>query len=106
MVGLSILAITFHYLRILTSLDLPSIFQPLANIFNITIERRQSAYIHTFFFYDLDKYRNAGMFWEAGAYAGYLILSIIMLRLIKDKLYKKEFFFSFFIFSIALLSTK
>ncbi|MFW8602415.1 O-antigen ligase family protein [Desulfobacterota bacterium M19] len=106
MVVLSVIALILHYLRITIGVDLPSLFQPLADIIDVSIVRRQATFFHTFFLDPKDKLRNAGMFWEPGAFAGYLILAIVLLSLIKNEIVKKEHVISLSILSAALLSTK
>lgn len=49
--------------------------------------------------------RNAGMFWEPGAFAGYLMLAIIFLGLEKDKFETRWFWIRFVILLVALLTT-
>jgi len=61
-------------------------------------------FLHTFVM-DYFPPRNAGMFWEPGAFAGYLILSLAFLALIKNEIAKNDYKKYFIIFSTALLTT-
>ncbi len=61
-------------------------------------------YFHTFM--NLLPERNAGMFWEPGAFAGYLIVAIGFLGLNKDKLPKVLYVRFLIVLSLTLLTTK
>ena len=50
-------------------------------------------------------YRNGGMFWEPGAFAGYLLLAIIFLGLSKEHFQPKVFWGRFIVLLVALLTT-
>jgi len=49
--------------------------------------------------------RNSGMFWEAGAFGGYLLLAIIFLGLSKEHFRPRAFWIRFVVLLISLLST-
>lgn len=49
--------------------------------------------------------RNSGMFWEAGAFGGYLLLAIIFLGLSKEHFRPRAFWIRFVILLVSLLST-
>ncbi|MDH5633357.1 MAG: hypothetical protein OEZ10_10250 [Gammaproteobacteria bacterium] len=50
--------------------------------------------------------RNAGFFWEPGAYSGYIILALIFLSACRDRVTAKSFWTMFLILVLALFSTK
>jgi len=78
-------------------------FQPIGNIFTIS-SQRIPFFIHTYLSTGID-HRNSGMFWEPGAFAGYLIIALIFLAIIKDEIAKRNYKRSFLILSITLIST-
>jgi hypothetical protein len=49
--------------------------------------------------------RNAGLFWEPGAFAGYILLGLIFLGLKKDSYAKRFYMTRFVVLTIALLTT-
>lgn len=50
-------------------------------------------------------HRNAGIFWEPGAFAGYLIIGLLLLAAIQATLTRKQHARAFGVLTIALLST-
>jgi hypothetical protein len=62
--------------------------------------------VHTFFSLPPDSTRNAGMFWEPGAFAGYVNLALVFLCLIRGRFTKREYFVRFAVLSVCLLTTK
>lgn len=50
--------------------------------------------------------RNAGMFWEPGAFGGYILLALIILNAIKKTLPHKEYWYQFILLTISLITTK
>jgi len=61
---------------------------------------------HTFFISpETGVLRNAGLFWEPGAFAGYIIVAMIFLSLSRQHFTKKDYKKYLFIFLIALLTT-
>lgn len=100
---LSITALLFHIVRFI-GMDIISALKPLDNLFGAFTQGRQNAFFHTFFI-SVDINRNAGMFWEPGAFAGYLNLSILLLGIIKHKLSKRIATKYLIVLTIALLST-
>ncbi|CAD7767056.1 MAG: hypothetical protein DNFNHJIP_00462 [Candidatus Argoarchaeum ethanivorans] len=105
MFWIAIFAIGFHYARI-SGIDIPSMLTPLESIFGIKIPNRQIAFVHTFYFSGIDKYRNAGMFWEAGAFAGYMNLSLLFLGILRKQIPRRHHIGYLIIFTIAILSSK
>lgn len=65
-----------------------------------------SILIQTFFQDPPDANRNAGMFWEPGALAGYLNLALVFLCLIRTRFTRKGYFIRFAVLSVCLLTTK
>lgn len=63
--------------------------------------------IHTFFL-DLESFkvlRNAGMFWEPGAFAGYINLAFIFMAFFIDDIPRRLLYRIYIVFFIALLTT-
>jgi hypothetical protein len=65
-----------------------------------------SILVQTFFQDPPDANRNAGMFWEPGAFAGYLNLALVFLCLIRARFSKRAHFVRFAVLSVCLLTTK
>ncbi len=62
--------------------------------------------IHTFYMSpETGVLRNAGLFWEPGAFAGYIIVSIIFLSLSRQSISSKVYRRYLIVFILALLST-
>ncbi len=68
----------------------------------------KTTYKREIFFYTfLQKmnYRNFGMFWEPGAFGGYLNLAVVFLGLTKDRVTKRAYVYSLGVLTVALLTT-
>ncbi len=64
---------------------------------------KREAFVHTFW-QDVS-YRNAGMFWEPGAFAGYLNLALVFLVVHRSRLSRPAYTWYLIILSIALFTT-
>lgn len=64
---------------------------------------RRSVLLHTFL--KEFSYRNSGMFWEPGAFQGYLNLALLFLFIFKSKISKSQFNKYFYLISIAVVTT-
>lgn len=64
---------------------------------------RRPLLLHTF--YGHYSSRNFGMFWEPGAFQGYLILGMVFLALLKDRLDKRQYRKYLWTLCIAVLTT-
>jgi hypothetical protein len=95
--------------------DFASLFTPLANLvrdFFLLDTGNRRTYSITIFIYNFENpynphniYRNAGPFWEPGAFAGYISLALIFLGLEREK-YDRRFYISrFLVLTITLLTT-
>jgi O-antigen ligase len=62
--------------------------------------------LHTYSINPTDATRNAGMFWEPGAFAGYLNLALLFLCIIRSRFTKKSFYLQFAVLSVCLLTTQ
>ncbi len=106
---LSILSLLFYVSReisIFSGFDLISVLGPLEKIFGMP--ESPASYkllLHTFPKTIGNQHRNAGMFWEPGAFAGYLILALIFLAFVKNDLPKLRYWRYLFILSGTLLTT-
>jgi O-antigen ligase len=59
--------------------------------------------VHTFMIRDAS--RNSGMFWEPGAFAGYLVLALLFLSYVRPRLSRRAYLRSLAILIVAVLST-
>jgi O-antigen ligase len=50
-------------------------------------------------------YRNAAIFWEPGAFAGYILVGLVLLKLNQTRMKKKQYRRNFVVLSLALLTT-
>lgn len=66
---------------------------------------RSSIWIHTFLLADHSSYRNAGWFWEAGAFAGYANLALVFLAIIAPTLSRKDYILRGALLSLAVVTT-
>lgn len=94
---LALISLAF-YIPVQLGIDLPQLLSPL----RIPMESGISHIgIHNFHILDV-KSRNSGMFWEPGAFAGYLVLALLFLLANKnDRSVKKKT-----VLTIALLTTQ
>lgn len=94
---LALISLVF-YIPVQVGIDLPQLLSPL----RIPMESDISHIgIHNFHALDL-RNRNSGMFWEPGAFAGYLVLAILFLLANKNDRSVKEMT----VLTIALLTTQ
>jgi hypothetical protein len=106
MVGLVILSFIFFIPYLLLSffgIDIESILSEASNMLGTRSVSRRPLFLHTFM--GSFSPRNAGMFWEPGAFGGYIILALIFLAFIKNNITKKQYITYFMILSLAILST-
>jgi len=80
-----------------------SIFFHLRDIIGEPESFRDVIGFHTFMINT--PHRNAGMFWEPGAFAGYLIVALVFLGSIKKELSKKDYKLYLLVLSAVLLTT-
>lgn len=78
------------------------LFQPLERLIGTSADRRE-IFFHTF--WRNVSYRNAGMFWEPGAFAGYLNLALVFLAIIRERVSRRAYLYSLIILSVALFTT-
>lgn len=62
--------------------------------------------LHTYSINPTDAFRNAGMFWEPGAFAGYVNLALVFLCMLRKRFTKKSFYGQFAVLSVCLLTTQ
>jgi hypothetical protein len=82
--------------------DFGALFQPMVDVIGTSTYRRE-IFFHTL--WQKTSYRNSGMFWEPGAFAGYLNLALLFLGFIKNRLSKGMYWRYLIVLSIALLTT-
>jgi hypothetical protein len=89
----------------LVGIDIAALARPLA--LNVATNFGSSSFLfHTYFSDPPDSYRNAGMFWEPGAFAGYLNLALVFLCLIRARFTNRDFYIRFAVLSVCLLTTE
>jgi len=96
MVRLAALSLVFHIPTVLAAMAgvrVYEVFRPLAKVVGATpggVTERVNILLHSFTG-GAGVYRNSGMFWEPGAFSGYLILALLMLATIQRDLPKPTF---------------
>lgn len=108
MVLLAIMSLVFHipYLLLATAgisteglIDSLSAFLHTSD-FHI---RWRPLFLHNF--YNGYSHRNSGLFWEPGAFAGYLVLAMVFVSMIKEKLSRRTYQCYLVILSVVLFTT-
>jgi O-antigen ligase len=107
MVGLSTLSFVFwvpEYITSRTGTPFHHLFAALANRLGPQSKDMWNLGFHT---YSLTQpmHRNAGIFWEAGAFAGYIIIALLMLAAIRSSITRTQHLAALSILTLALLST-
>ena len=85
--------------------DFSSLFNPILEILDKQLVFRKTIIFHTFMFHPVLLYKNAGIFWEPGAFAGYLIIGIVFLGIIRKSLDKRIYLRYLVVLSVALFTT-
>ena len=102
MVALSLISLVF-FAPVLFGVDMASLVRPIAIPFvQNNIQPSIDIGIHNYRIEVGDLHRNSGMFWEPGAFAGYIILT--MLFLLKTNGSRSAMYF--FVLTIALITTQ
>jgi len=105
MVVLAIISLFFYVLQevgTLVGYDIIAIFHPIGSYLSDS-PKRVPFFLHTYL--TDSSHRNSGMFWEPGAFAGYLVIGLVFLSIIKKQLVQKEYKYYLFILSITLFTT-
>ncbi len=108
MLGVASLCLVFYFLyqtAQVLGIDVATLTKPLA-LYSAPNGENWSILVYTFFTAPPDSTRNAGMFWEPGAFAGYLNLALVFLCLIRSRFTKRGYFVRFAVLSVCLLTTK
>lgn len=90
-VWLTVLSFVFHIPNLLArtlGINFYEIFRPLADFLGAEsqgVNERMNVLLHTFQIGN-DTVRNSGVFWEPGAFSGYLILALLLLATLRDDL--------------------
>ncbi|MEI8374856.1 MAG: hypothetical protein WCJ35_18695 [Planctomycetota bacterium] len=103
---LSLVSFLFYLPCLLLSLvgfDPTSLITHLSETLGTATRGNLPLIVHTFFPTGME--RNAGIFWEPGAFSGYLVLAIIFLASLKDALSEIQYRKFFNVLAIALAST-
>jgi len=105
---LVILSFIFHIPRqigIALEFDFPAMFRFVEPLFGEPQGWRMTLFLHTFINTPGMEYRNAGLFWEPGAFAGYLTLGLIFLSSIRNDYNNRVYLKRLTVLSLGLLST-
>jgi hypothetical protein len=108
MVGLSLLSFIFwvpEYVGLRFGIQFHNIFRTLASLLGLQGEDRWGLGFHTYMTIESEVGRNCGIFWEPGAFAGYIVLAILMLAATRDSLTWRQHWTGLGILSFALAST-
>lgn len=95
MVWLTILSFIFHVPTLLGAIlgvKVYEIFRPVANIVGAdsnSVNERMNILLHNFQV-DVGLFRNAGVFWEPGAFSGYLVLALVFLATLRGTLFEEK----------------
>lgn len=103
---LSIVSLLFYGLQevgYLGGIDFRFWFKSIGDFFTESTQRIPF-FIHTYLTTEGD-HRNSGMFWEPGAFAGYLVLAMIALEIKKNEISKNDYIIFLLILSVTLLTT-
>jgi hypothetical protein len=108
MLGVACLGMVIYFTcqaAALVGIDIGALTRPFALI-GSSDSPSWSILVQTFFQDPHDANRNAGMFWEPGAFAGYLNLALVFLCLIRARFTKRGYLARFATLSVCLLTTK
>jgi hypothetical protein len=106
--GLSLLSFIFWVPEFITSRSgtpFHLAFVSLANRLGPQPDGRWSLGFHTYILNPQDMHRNAGIFWEPGAFAGYIIVALLMLAALRPSLTRRRHLAALCVLSLALVST-
>lgn len=107
MVGLALLSFAFYIPYLLLSVvgfSMEGVISRMSLMLGTASISRRPLFLHTFM--GVFSPRNFGMFWEPGAFAGYLILALIFLAIVKRDMPWKQYVRSLAILCAAVLSTR
>lgn len=108
---ISIVALLFYIpdqLLSLLDVDFRVLFKPINDLVGIGSgdnSSRMNILLYNFQV-GMHSHRNSALFWEPGAYAGYLLLALIFLSLYRSSFSSSKFNIMFLTFVIALLTTQ
>lgn len=108
LVGLSMLSFIFwvpEYITSKSGTPFHNAFAALANRPGSQADSQWSLGIHTYMLRPEDMHRNAGIFWEPGAFAGYIILALLLLAALRPSLTRRWHLAALCVLSLALIST-
>ncbi|MFC1652799.1 O-antigen ligase family protein [Planctomycetota bacterium] len=106
MYGLALTSFVFYFSYVLLHLvgiNVESYIASLSSVLRMWTLDRRPLLVHTFD--GTYSNRNFGMFWEPGAFQGYLILSMVFLMVIKNRIEKTQYQRYLGAFCIAILTT-
>jgi hypothetical protein len=108
MVGLASLSLLFwipEYIGLRVGIRFHDFFRAFASKLGNQPGDHWSLGFHTFLLDPQQMHRNSGIFWEPGAFAGYIIVALLMLAVLRPSLTRKQHLAALCILTLALIST-
>jgi O-antigen ligase len=108
MVGLASLSFLFwipEYIGLRAGIRFHDFFRTFASKLGTQPGGHWSLGFHTYLLDPQQMHRNSGIFWEPGAFAGYIIVGLLMLAVLRPSLTRKQHLGALCILTFALLST-
>lgn len=103
---LSLLSLAFWIIGLVGVMDNVVDFFPSQIINERTDEKKYLLFFHTYIVNENGVFlRNAGMFWEPGAFAGYIIIALVFLGLKRNSYSRKSYSFLLITLVFTLLTT-
>jgi hypothetical protein len=107
MVFIALISLTCHIpfaLLVYGNIGVENIIIQIAEKIGTATLTRWPLFLHTFLS-DIPP-RNAGMFWEPGAFSGYLIMGLVFLSLAKNEFSKRDYRIYLIILSLSIITTR
>jgi O-antigen ligase len=108
MAGLSSLSFLFwipEYVGLRAGVRFHDFFRTFASKLGAQPGDRWSLGFHTYLLDPQQMHRNSGIFWEPGAFAGYIIVALLMLAVLRTSISRKQHLAALCILTLALIST-
>lgn len=108
MVGLASLSLLFwipEYIALRAGSRFHDFFRTFASKLGPQPDDRWSLGFHTYLLDPQQMHRNSGIFWEPGVLAGYIIVALLMLAVLRPSLTRKQHMAALCILTLALIST-
>jgi hypothetical protein len=108
MIGLALLSLLFwipEYIALRFGMHFHDVFRTLASRLGPGPHDRWSLGFQTFLLDPQQIHRNSGIFWEPGAFAGYIIVALLMLAVVRPSLTRNQHRAALCILTVTLIST-